>query len=130
MSELRRYIEADYRECVALTEMPADLKQALKAHERIPAFFKNLERELAQASKLGVLSRETIKHSVYSLTEFFINNVKREANERIMSDAMKAAAVQKATHRQEIEAAVDAAEEKAERTGGPVDLGEAVESLG
>jgi hypothetical protein len=115
-------IQSDYQECVALMDMPADLRQALRAHERVPAFLSNLERELS-ANKVGrFLTRTKLKKTVYDLTEFFVGTLKRHADERIMSDAAKAAIKGKAQERKELEEAVDIAEAKAAIDGGPIKL--------
>lgn len=122
MSELKRLIRKDYQECVALMEMPADLRQALRAHERVPAFLDNLERELSAAKVGRMLSRVKIKETVYSLTEFFVNTVRRHGDEKIMSEVAKAAIKAKDQERKELEEAVDIAEAKAAIDGGPVHL--------
>src|SRR3990172_5198299 len=120
MSDLRRLIQQDYREAVAFTKMPDDLRRALKTHERIPAFLTNLERELSSHKVTKFLSRTKIKRIVYDLTAMFIKNAERVVNERMMSDAARWAIEKKASERKELETAVDLAEAKAELTGGPV----------
>ena len=90
---LGRLIKDAYQQRIKLADVPADLRQSLKAHERIPAFFANLEREL---STVPNLRQEQIIDAVYSLTDMFISAVKRAADERMISDVAKSAITAKA----------------------------------
>lgn len=83
---LRRLIQDAYAERVRLADVPDDLRTALRAHERVPAFFRNLEHELARVPRL---TSAGITDAVYSLTDTFIAAVKRAAEQRAMSDAAR-----------------------------------------
>lgn len=85
---LRQIIEETYKQTVQQAEIPSDLRDALKANERVPQFLRNLERELAvMPSKLQ--TREQAVFATRELTLFFIRNVQRRANEMMLSDAEK-----------------------------------------
>lgn len=86
---IRKLIEEDYRECVALmTNLPSEFKRALKTHERMPALFKKLESELVNVEKrLGVIDRATIKMCVYDITNMFIRMAKAQVDRKIQTKA-------------------------------------------
>jgi hypothetical protein len=86
---LKKLILDTYREAVRLIDMPGDLREALKAHERLPKFFLNLEREIARLP-LKFQTRATIEMLVYDLTKVFVRNVQASAQSRMLSDAAKA----------------------------------------
>ena len=113
---LRRLIQDAYQERVRLADVPDDLRASLRAHERVPAFFRNLEHELARVPQLR---GSQITDAVYSLTDTFIAAVKRAAEQRAMSDAARSAIREKA----ESDARRDALAERLLR-GDPVDLEE------
>jgi predicted nucleic acid-binding Zn-ribbon protein len=113
-------IRSAYQERVALAPIPRELRDALRAHERIPKFFDALEREIAVLPE-RFRDRMVIKETVYSLTDTFIMNIRRVADERQLSDLARKA---------EIDARTEAAkrDELADRMnrGEAVDLSEIV----
>lgn len=117
---LRELIRSAYQERVALSGIPEELKRSLKAHERIPKFFDNLERELA-VLPAAYRTNDRIREAVYSLTDVFTGNVKRMADERQMSDLARSAA---ASTRDEQAKRDDLADRM--NSGQPVDLSEIV----
>lgn len=88
LGDLGRLIDSDYREYVQITPMNSDLKEALLRQERVPSFLNNLIKELSRVKKL---TREQIKLVTYDMTQLFISQVTRMANEKHMSDATRAA---------------------------------------
>ena len=117
---MRSLILQAYREAVALAPCPEELKRSLATHERTPKFLDNLERELAV---LPARFRDpmTIRSAVYDLTNLFIRNVDRQAQERYMTDVTRAAAIaarDAATKRDELADRINA--------GGSVDISELV----
>jgi len=84
---LKNIVRADYQECVSLmVDVPSELKAALRTSERVPAFIDKLAAELEKSAKKVTLKREDIKQATYSLTEFFVNNFKKSAERKAMSD--------------------------------------------
>lgn len=80
---IERLIIADYQERVALSpDIPADLRRALRTHERVPAFMSRLLAQIKQCEKKGLhLSRELIKQMTYDFTDMFIKAVKTKAEQ-------------------------------------------------
>jgi hypothetical protein len=97
---LREWIINDYREAIALSQAPEDLKASLRSHERYPVFLDRLCKELGRVPKLR---RDQIKNSVYDLTNFFIKNVKRYRDEKMMSDVALKCAQSKELENKELE---------------------------
>lgn len=87
MSTLRQYCHEIYRETVAKHPMDAELRRALKAHERVPRFLDNLEREFAKIP--FHVTRETVAQAVKDLTLVFISAVQCSVNDRMLSDLAK-----------------------------------------
>lgn len=81
---MKKLIYDSYCEAVALSKAPNELKRALKTHERTPVFINNLEKELKKVDP-RILNTITIKNTVYDLTNLYIHNVMRLANEKQMS---------------------------------------------
>lgn len=102
--DLIHLVRRDYQEAVALADAPTELKRSLAAHERVPGFIDNLAREL---SRVPGLKRETIKVAVYELTNLFIANVKRRADEMHMSEVEKHRRVAEYERAKEAEAMID-----------------------
>ena len=100
MSELRRYIEADYREWLSLNknDMPDGLARALKSHERVPSLFRNLEEQIAKSKVTP--DRMLVKEIVYDFTAMFVKSVKLYAEEKAMSEAAKQAKIK--AHEEEL----------------------------
>lgn len=83
MSEIRAICRKAYQEYVKAQPYPTELKNALKAHERVPAFIDNLAREF---SKPGLkVNRETVEMAVRDLTNVFVSAVKIQAEQRLMN---------------------------------------------
>ena len=79
-----------YQTTVASMQIPDELKRALKTHERMPRFLDNLVIELKVSRTRGIdVSDEEAKKIVDSMTRFFVQNVQRHADDRIMSEAAK-----------------------------------------
>jgi len=89
---MRSLIIEAYREAVALAPCPEELKKSLATHERTPQFLDNLERELS-ALPPRFLDPITIRTTVYDLTNLFIRNVDKQAQERYMTDVTRSAAI-------------------------------------
>lgn len=87
MSDLKTQIHDAYKEAVALSSCPQELKNSLKTNERVPGFLKNLQKELATVP--GGVKPYQVKMTVYDLTRIFLRAVERKANERMLSDAEK-----------------------------------------
>lgn len=110
MSDVRALCRADYQEYVAMAQIPRELKDALKTHERVPVFVDNLAREIKAIERVRVgkrLDRMTIKKMVYDLTEMYIGAVKRQADERMMSEVARHQAIQDQTNLQLMRDAAD-----------------------
>lgn len=91
---MKQIVRLDYAECIQLmTNMPSELKRALRTSERVPVFVDRLADELTKAESAGVkLSRERIKSTVYEMTEFFASNLKRSADKKAAVEHDKLAA--------------------------------------
>lgn len=93
-----------YQEYVLTADIPNDLRNALKAHERVPVFIDNLAKEISYISngpalfKLGNkrITRDEIISITRDFTKVFIQNVHRQAEEKMMSDAAKKAIAENA----------------------------------
>lgn len=88
MSEIRDLIRKAYRDYIETEySVPTELRLSLRTHERVPVFVDNMAREL---SRPGLnLKRETLIMCVRDMTRFFIENVKRAAEERTLSPLAK-----------------------------------------
>ena len=85
---LRDIIIRHYREAVALSTVPDELKRSLKTNERIPSFIDNLHRELAAVPNL---SAESIQTTVYDLTMLTLDMIEKQARENYLTEAAKSA---------------------------------------
>lgn len=89
----REMIVSDFRERVFLnSEIPSELKSALKYNERVPLFIDNLNAEInkiVNSRKTFKLDRYKLKMIVYDLTDMFCMAVKSEAENRYKSDLEK-----------------------------------------
>lgn len=65
------------------TDIPEELRRALKTNERVPLFIDNLAKSLYRLPK--DIRKETIILAVHDMTDLFINNIERKATERRMS---------------------------------------------
>ncbi len=82
--DIRSLCREQYAARIAMRiDIPADLKRALKTHERVPAFIDNLSKALYKVPK--DIKTETIIMAVHSLTDLFISNVMRKSDESRMS---------------------------------------------
>jgi len=103
-------IKKTYQEAIALNpKIPLDLKTALKSHEKIPLFFKNIAEQLekTQADRLAKghkpFREDTIKSFIYDVTEIFILGVKAEADARAQSEIERLAAKAEADKKADLE---------------------------
>ena len=108
---LRRLIEDAYRERLALAPIPGELKQALRMHERVPLFFRNLERELSVLPP-KFATPEHVRTVVYDMTDLFIKLVDRHAHERQKSDLAKAYDAAQVAKRNELASITEADHEE------------------
>lgn len=106
-------IKKTYQEAVALnSKIPLDLRTALKSHEKIPLFFKNIAEELekAQAERLKKnqkpFSEHTIKSFIYDVTDIFVMGVKAEADARAQSEIDRLAAKAEADKKADLESTI------------------------
>jgi hypothetical protein len=92
--DLRHLITCDYQEAVSLLPgVPTELRKALKTHQRVPVFIDNLTKQIAALPKHLRPDRLKLKRVVYDMTNLFVMNVKRQAEERHMSDLAKKVAL-------------------------------------
>lgn len=89
-------VRKTYQEAIALkTDIPSDLRTALRAHERMPLLFQNLALEIERAQDLqnrkgkAHYSDKTIKGLIYDVIDIFIAGVVSEATRRYETDAEK-----------------------------------------
>jgi len=83
---LRDLIVSTYQDAVRNALVDEELKQALKTHERVPAFLGNLTRELSAVPKI---TKEEVQQAVHGMTNVFLNACIQRANEMMLSDAEK-----------------------------------------
>lgn len=86
---LRDLVVKEYQQTITNSlEIPRELKDALRAHERMPAFMDNLCRELSNPL-FAKYSNNQLRGIVNDATMFFISLVKQRANEQMLSDLAK-----------------------------------------
>lgn len=85
---MKDLIIREYQETVSLAAVPDELKQSLGAHMRVPAFIMSLERELKRLPA-HMRTPANIKATVHDLTILFLENLKHEAETRMISDAAR-----------------------------------------
>ncbi len=104
-AEVRKICLEAYQSYVRNMPFPNELKRALKAHERVPAFIDNLAE---QFSKPGLkISRDTMVSAVHDLTNLFVSCVGRQAEERLTSPLAKAVKLAEIDRKKEIDRQVD-----------------------
>ncbi len=86
-------IRSDFEEFIRLDpSVPEGLRNSLRLTERVPAFVDNLAKEIAMVERRGIkLDRLKIKELVYSLSAFFVHNLRTKADQMHMSDLAKTA---------------------------------------
>jgi imidazolonepropionase-like amidohydrolase len=105
MSEsLRTLITQTYQSTVAIAEVPSELKESLKTHERVPAFLTNLYQELKATPQA---TAEEVRSITEALTYTFLSAVDQKAKENMMSDAEKSRILQEQQDAQIIRNAAD-----------------------
>ena len=104
--EIQQFVRETYQDVVKQAQIPDELKNALKAHERIPVFVDNMAREIKALPY--TVDKEVIRMAVRDLTLWFMQAATRQANERIMSDLEKWSLKQKEQDKAELRAAADA----------------------
>ena len=86
---LRDLVVKEYQQTITNSlEIPRELKDALKVHERMPAFMDNLCKELSNPL-FAKYSNNQLRGIVNDATMFFISLVKQKANEQMLSDLAK-----------------------------------------
>lgn len=106
---LKAFILRCYDERIALAEMPSEMRESLKASNRVPAFLQNLQLRVEKLP-IRYQKQETIRDATYSLTDWFIEAFKKHANERMLSEVEKRALLAKQERTQIIETAIDTGE--------------------
>jgi hypothetical protein len=107
---IKDMVIADYQEFIAISsDIPEDLKSALKAHERVPAFFDALSYQLSLVEKNNphLINRAVIKKATYDLADLFIKGVKHRADIKMMSDASRSVINSKVSEKQQLDNALD-----------------------
>lgn len=91
-------VKKTYVEAIALKhDINADLRIALKKHDRLPLMFKNLATELDKVQTARLLKKKKpiaekiLKDVIYDMVNLFIAGVEMEAKKRYESDLAKAA---------------------------------------
>lgn len=86
LSDIRKLCREQYAARVAMRQdIPIELKRALKTNERVPKFVDNLAQQLNNPKIRADIKRETIIMAIHDLTDVFIANVKRLAEEKHLS---------------------------------------------
>ena len=86
---LRDLVVKEYQQTITNSlEIPRELKDALKVHERMAAFMDNLCKELSNPL-FAKYSNNQLRGIVNDATMFFISLVKQKANEQMLSDLAK-----------------------------------------
>jgi hypothetical protein len=106
----REKVRAAYKECVSLNpRVDAEMRQALNANERTPAFIDNIAIELEKVAALRLkkgkenISDKLIKDIVYDMTEVFIAGLKQQATINYESDLQRVLREQAAQKQKELE---------------------------
>lgn len=110
---LKSFILSCYDERIALAEMPEPMRESLKDSNRVPAFLKNLQIRI-EALPPHLQKQSTIRDATYALTDWFIEAFIKHAQERLLSDAAKAAMKAKADHEAEAKKIINDAMDKHE----------------
>ena len=106
---IKQLVYNDYKEAIALSQMPDALKKSLKVHERAPKFLDNIANEVEKVarSQPRLLNRETIKQLVYDLTGFFLANIKNQYDQAQKSEVTRLAEIAISDHKKSLEIACD-----------------------
>jgi hypothetical protein len=86
---IKKLLIATYQQTVKSVEVSPELKTMLKAHERVPGFIANLEREIALMQKSIKPTKQELIDMCRDLTVMFCKNIELKANQMMMSDAEK-----------------------------------------
>jgi hypothetical protein len=108
-TDTRDFCRQIYRETIERID-DSELKRALRTHERVPGFIDNLAREFGCLS--FSVKREAIERAVRDMTNVFVQCVKRQSEERIMSDMAKLTLKAEAQAREEFRAEAEALDQK------------------
>lgn len=107
----KKLVEQAYQEALALNKnVNAELRAALRSHERMPLFLSNLAKNLEdlQASRRGlnryIYPENQLRQIVYDFTEVFISGVVAEAESRYRSEVQKQMLAQQAQANKDLEA--------------------------
>ncbi len=100
-----------YNEAIRLhPTAPDELKHSLRSNERVPSFIDNLALEIQKVQDMRLAQDKnpfpdkTIQSLVYDMTNIFIGNVEKLAQERMMSDLDKQAIKAKADYQKDLQA--------------------------
>lgn len=107
----KKLVEQAYQEALALNKnVNAELRAALRSHERMPLFLSNLAKNLEdlQASRRGlnryIYPENQLRQIVYDFTEVFISGVVAEAESRYRSEVQKQMLAQQEQAKKDLEA--------------------------
>lgn len=86
-AQIYAIIVDEFEKTVRNAHVNSELKRAVLDHERKNKFLYNITREVAYGK--SIFTTATIREATRDLTNIFMNNAERFANERIMSQAEK-----------------------------------------
>lgn len=106
----RKIVREAYQEAIALNvTIDAELKAALRAHERVPAFIDNLALEIEKVAALRQkrgkrnLDEKIVKEMVYDVTAIFIAGLQTQAKRNFESDMERIAREQALQKQKDLE---------------------------
>jgi hypothetical protein len=109
--DLREFVRKIYQNFVETDEsVPSELRRALRAHERVPAFIDKMSAELNLVG--DHVKKENVEQAVRDMCRFFISNVKRAAEEKATSPLEKARLISIQDEANRIRQAADKVEQK------------------
>lgn len=109
--DYQKKVREYYQEAVRiLPSISSELKHSLKSSERVPLFIDNLAVEIKKAQEHQIkrgkkpFTTKTIKETVYSMTELFLNGIETEAQRRYESDLKRISREQEIQDQEDLEA--------------------------
>jgi len=93
----------------ARQDIPADLRTALRTHERVPVF---IDRLAAEFRKVTNVKRDTIEKAAIEMTDLFISCVIKRRDEDMLSFAAKATILEQKNKADAFKREADALEKK------------------
>ena len=107
------FVKKTYQEAIALNpRIPLDLRTALKSHEKIPLFFKNIAEQIERVQSERIAKNQkpfaetTIKGFIYDVTEIFVTGVRAEADDRARSEIERLAKKAEADKKADLESTI------------------------